>query len=82
MKCPQPLILVKKTLRDTPVGESFKLITQSNNALSNIKSFLADNNVKFTVDDENGKYIFSITIPESLSGKANPEEYCDDGAGS
>ena len=76
MKCPQPLILLKKTLREIPEGELFKLITLSSNAHGNIYSFLTDNDVNFTVKEDNGKYIFTINSTGSLSGKIMPEDYC------
>ena len=81
MKCPQPLILVKKTLREILDGESFKLITMSNNAHNNIKCFLDDNDVKYEVGEKEGKYIFSIIRSGSSSSSTKPEEYCNPGPG-
>jgi len=59
--CPAPLIAARRTFRDTTVGDSFQLITDSRNAFNNISSFLKDNKIDFSSQEVNGKWTFTIT---------------------
>lgn len=74
--CPKPIIETKKVLKETPIGDTFTVITDSETSFNNLKKFLSDNSSKFTVSKEGGVWSLEVT---KLSGevKANSvEEYC------
>ncbi len=60
-KCPAPLIATRKLLKETAMGDSFEVITDSRNALENISRFLMDNGIKFNVMEENNAWTITVT---------------------
>jgi selenium metabolism protein YedF len=64
-------------MNETPVGESFKVITDNPTSFGNIARFLSDNKIPFTNEESGGKW--TITVNKStLSEKVLPdtEDYC------
>ena len=76
-QCPAPLIATRRALKETPDGDSFRVITDNQTSFSNISRFLRDNDTKFTSEETNG--IWTLTITKGTSGMAfsNPEDYCN-----
>ena len=60
-QCPAPLIATKKALKESKPGETFKIITNSQNAFQNISKFLKDNDTHFEVEDNEGLHTILIT---------------------
>ena len=75
-KCPAPLIATKRALKETGTGDSFMLITDSQNAFNNISHFLRDNKAEFSSEELNGVWTFLITKKTSEILTKNPEDYC------
>jgi len=75
-QCPAPLIATKRALKETETGDSFKLITDSQNAFNNISSFLRDNKTEFSSEELNGVWTFTITKKTSEPLTKSPEDYC------
>ena len=76
LKCPQPLIMAKKALKENKEGESFNLITDSASSFRNIKTFLSDNKVGFTEQEEKGVYTLIISPTGKVKNTTDPETYC------
>lgn len=77
LKCPEPLIMTKRALKEIVAGERLRVITDNDTSLVNLKRFLSDNKAKFNVSTSKG--IHTITI-ESLSGELSSKpaaEYCE-----
>jgi len=60
-KCPGPIIETKKALRESMMGETFKVITDNKTSFANISRFLGDNKIKYSVSEERGIWTFLIT---------------------
>lgn len=60
-QCPAPLIATKRALKETKTGESFKVLTDSKNALENISRFLKDNKSEFSVEEADGVWTLIVT---------------------
>jgi len=75
--CPAPLIATKRALKETEVGDSFVVITDSLTSLNNVSRFLKDNNTGFQVSENEG--VWSLTVTKSTGELLNPkaEEYCE-----
>lgn len=63
--CPAPLIATSKTLKETKDGDSFKVITDSRNAMNNISRFLTDNKTEFSVKETGSEWHIIITKKNS-----------------
>ena len=74
--CPAPLIATKRALRETAVGESFQVITDSPTSFSYISRFLRDNNVGFSFTESNGIWILTVKKTGSTGETTDPSEYC------
>jgi len=77
LKCPEPLIMTRKALKEVASGESFIVITDNETSLSNLKRFLADNRTEFTVTSK-GR-VHTLTVKRSNAGTeyTEPAEYCE-----
>lgn len=75
-KCPAPLIAMKRALKETGTGDSFMLITDSQNAFNNISCFLRDNKTEFSFEELNGVWTLIITKITSVPLTIDPEDYC------
>lgn len=74
--CPAPLIAAKKALKETPAGESFKVLTDNQTSLSNLSRFLKDNNTKFEVSEKDGIWTLTITKLAGEKILSDTEDYC------
>ncbi len=68
LQCPAPLIEAKRALKETKTGESFKVITSSQNALNNISRFLEDNKIEFWIDEKESIWTITITKANTSAG--------------
>lgn len=76
-KCPRPIIETKRALRETSIGETFKVVTDNKTSHSNISRFLSDNKIIFSVSEKNGIWTFEITNERGEVSLTSAEEYCD-----
>jgi len=75
-RCPAPLIATRRALNETATGDSFMLITDSQNAFNNISHFLRDNRTEFSSEELNGVWTLVITKKTSVLLTNEPEDYC------
>jgi selenium metabolism protein YedF len=73
--CPAPLIATKKALKETAVGESFKVLTDNQTSFNNLSRFLKDNYANFQVSETGGVWTLTITKTTVDITKAKVEEY-------
>lgn len=76
-KCPVPLIMVKKALKEISAGENLIVITDNETSLSNLKRFLSDTGAEFTVKAENDIHAITVTGGDEDIDATVPEEYCE-----
>jgi selenium metabolism protein YedF len=74
--CPAPLIATKRALKETPEGDSLRIITDNQTSFSNISHFLKDNNTEFSWVESGGIWTLTITRNVVDLSSARPEEYC------
>lgn len=75
--CPAPLIAARRALKETPIGESFMVLTDNQTSFNNLGRFLKDNNTDFQVSDNGGVWTFTITRKTDDIPKTKPEDYCN-----
>jgi TusA-related sulfurtransferase len=61
--CPKPLILMKKSLKDTEIPGNFTLLTDRENPKNNIQQFLTDNKIEFRTEKKSDCYYIHIDKP-------------------
>ena len=76
-KCPVPLIMAKKALKEINDGENLKVITDNEISLSNLKRFLSDTGAEFTVQAEGDIHTITVTGGGEDIEATVPEEYCE-----
>ena len=74
--CPAPLILTKKALKETAMGESFIVLTDNQTSFNNLSRFLTDNNTDFQISREGEVWTLTITKTSVAHDIAKAEEYC------
>ncbi len=74
--CPAPLIATKRALKETAVGDSFKVQTDNQISLNNLSRFLKDNHTEFSVDEEEEVWTLTIKKGKADVTEARPEDYC------
>ena len=74
--CPAPLIKTRQGLMEAGAEETVRIIIDNQTSLNNVKRYLADNNLAFTVTEEGGVSIIVVARGESDDIKANETEYC------
>ena len=73
--CPAPLIAAKRALKETPEGESFQLLTDSQTSFNNVSRFLKDNNTASHASESGGVWTITITRGAGIS-HVKAEDYC------
>jgi len=76
LKCPAPLIATKRALKDENAGDIFQVVADSSTSFGNISRFLKDNNVNFTWEESEGKWILTISKSGSVMVTSEATEYC------
>lgn len=79
LKCPQPLIKLKETLRNMKVGERVTVYTDNDTSLKNLVTFLKDQGVEPEVITEGTVHTLIADRPESEMSNTDPANYCETG---
>lgn len=79
LKCPEPLIMAKRALKEVAVGETFIVITDNDTSLNNLKRFLTDNKTEFTVASKANVHTLSVSKRSNFGTIPEPAEYCEVG---
>lgn len=77
LKCPEPLIMTKRALKEVAEGETMMVITDNETSLGNLRRFLSDNNTSFTVESNGNVHTLAVTRGKSDLSHTEPAEYCE-----
>jgi selenium metabolism protein YedF len=76
LTCPAPLIKTRQGLTEAAADETVQVIIDNKTSLGNVKRYLADNKLTFTVREEGDLAYVTVTRGEKTEMSANEEEYC------
>jgi selenium metabolism protein YedF len=76
LTCPAPLIKTRQGLTEAAADEAVQVIIDNKTSLGNVKRYLADNKLTFTVREEGDLAYVTVTRGEKTEMSANEEEYC------
>jgi selenium metabolism protein YedF len=76
LTCPAPLIKTRQGLNEALPDEDVQVIIDNPTSLSNVKRYLTDNRLHFTVREEGGLSIITVSRGEKVELSANEAEYC------
>ena len=76
LTCPAPLIKTRQGLTEAGPGETVQVIIDNSTSLSNVKRYLTDNKLSFTVKEEGEIAIVTVVRGEKAEISANETEYC------
>jgi len=74
--CPQPLIMVKKALKNLAVGESMTALIDNETSRQNVERFLKDNGADTVITESNGIFTLTITKKKPELARPDAESYC------
>ncbi|MCU0460334.1 MAG: sulfurtransferase-like selenium metabolism protein YedF [Bacteroidales bacterium] len=74
--CPAPLIMTRQGLNEAAADEDVQVIIDNPTSLSNVKRYLSDNRLEFTVREEGGLSVVTVARGEKTDLSANETEYC------
>lgn len=76
LTCPAPLIKTRQGLNEAAPDEPVEILIDNPTSLSNVKRYLSDNRLAFTVSEEGT--IATVTVTRGAQGdvSANEKEYC------
>ncbi len=75
LTCPAPLIKTRQGLVEAASGEDVEILIDNPASLSNVKRYLTDNRMDFTVREEGSLSVITVRRGES-EPDANETEYC------
>ncbi len=76
LTCPAPLIKTRQGLNEAAADEDVQVIIDNPTSLSNVKRYLSDNRLEFTVREEGGVSVVTVARGENPELSANETEYC------
>jgi selenium metabolism protein YedF len=76
LTCPAPLIKTRQGLTEAAADEAVQVIIDNRTSLGNVKRYLADNKLTFTVREEGDLAYVTVTRGEKAEMSTNEEEYC------
>lgn len=76
LKCPAPLIKTRQGLTEAAADEAVQVIIDNKTSLGNVKRYLADNKLTFTVREDGDLAYVTVTRGEKTDMSTNDEEYC------
>lgn len=76
LTCPAPLIKTRQGLTEAAQDEDVQVLIDNPTSLSNVKRYLSDNRLQFTVREEGGLSVVTVARGEKSELSANEAEYC------
>ena len=76
LTCPAPLIRTMQGLNEAAPGEDVQVLIDNPTSLSNVRRYLSDNRLNFTVSEEGGLSVVTVSRGENSELSANEAEYC------
>lgn len=76
LTCPAPLIKTRQGLTEAAPGEAVQVIIDNRTSLGNVKRYLSDNKLTFTVREEGELAYVTVTRGANTEISTNEEEYC------
>ncbi len=61
LSCPAPLIKMREGLNAAAPGEEVQIVIDNSTSLTNVKRYLTDNGLIFTVSEEEGKAVVTVS---------------------
>lgn len=74
--CPAPLIKTRQGLNEAAADEPVQILIDNPTSLSNVKRYLTDNKLEFTVREEGTLATVTVTRGRADEISANETEYC------
>ena len=74
--CPAPLVKTRQGLNSADADEQVRILIDNPASFSNVKRYLADNSLDFSVTEEHGLWTITVKRGEGTEVKANETEYC------
>lgn len=79
LTCPAPLIKTRQGLNEAAPDEDVIVIIDNPTSLSNVKRYLSDNRLLFSVREEDGFSVVTVARGEKTELSSNVTEYCTTG---
>jgi selenium metabolism protein YedF len=76
LTCPAPLIKTRQGLTEAAPDEAVQVIIDNRTSLGNVRRYLADNKLTFTVREEGELAYVTVTRGDKSEISTNEEEYC------
>jgi len=76
LTCPAPLIKTRQGLTEAAPDEAVQVIIDNRTSLGNVRRYLSDNKLTFTVREEGELAYVTVTRGENTEMSSNEEEYC------
>ena len=76
LTCPAPLIMTRKGLTESAPDEPVQIIIDNKTSLSNVKRYLTDNKLTFTVKDDGNTATVTVTRGKITEISTDETEYC------
>lgn len=76
LTCPAPLIKTRQGLTEAAPDEPVQIIIDNKTSLANVKRYLTDNKLKFTVREVGEVATVTVSRGENSEVSANETEYC------
>ncbi len=76
LTCPAPLIKTRQGLNEAAPDETVQIIIDNTTSLGNVRRYLSDNKLSFTVKEEGEAAIVTVTRGEITEISENETDYC------
>jgi selenium metabolism protein YedF len=76
LTCPAPLIRTRQGLNEAAPDEPVQILIDNPTSLSNVKRYLTDNKLEFTVREEGALATVTVSRGTAAEVSANEAEYC------
>lgn len=77
LTCPAPLIKTRQGLNEAAPDETVQIIIDNRTSLGNVRRYLSDNKLSFTVKEEGEIAVVTVTRGEKPELSANETQYCE-----
>ena len=80
LTCPAPLIKTRQGLNEAAPDETVQIIIDNRTSLGNVRRYLSDNKLSFTVKEEGEIAVVTVTRGEKPELSPNETQYCETAA--